>query len=85
MHVCNTTNRFKYKKRRRDKKILIKSRNGTQFWPQNIAGISAKLRRVGRGAGGLLFHSFCGPVERKKALDVGGPSFDRFYLFLEVE
>ncbi len=40
---------------------------------------------MGRGAGGLLFHSLCGPVERKKALDVGGPSFDRFYLFLAVE
>ena len=34
---------------------------------------SAKLRWVGRGAGGLLFQSLCGPVERK-ALDVGGPS-----------
>ena len=53
--------------------------------PKILPEGSAKLRRVGREAGGLLFHSLCGSVERKKALEVGGPSFDRFYLFLEVE
>jgi hypothetical protein len=38
------------------------------FDPKTLQEGSAKLRWAGQGAGGLLFHSLCGPVERKKPL-----------------
>ena len=54
------------------------------FDPKTLLEGSAKLRWVGRGAGGLLFQSLCGPVERK-ALDVGGlsSSLKKSIYFLE--
>ncbi len=54
------------------------------FDPKTLLVGSAKLRWVGRGTGGLLFQSLCGPVERK-ALDVGGlsSSLKKSIYFLE--
>ncbi len=39
----------------------------------------------GGGQGASFFIASVVQWKEKKALDVGGPSFDRFYLFLEVE
>jgi hypothetical protein len=38
------------------------------FDPKILPEGSAKLRWAGRGAGDLIFHSLCGPVDRKKPL-----------------
>jgi hypothetical protein len=36
------------------------------FYPKILPEGSAKLRLAGRGMGDIIFHSLCGPVERKK-------------------
>ncbi len=49
--------------------------------PKILPGGSAKLRWAGRGTGDLLFHSLCGPVERKNPWR-GLPKFDIFYIYI---
>jgi hypothetical protein len=70
------------------------------FYPKILPGGSAKLRLAGQGVGDI-FHSLCGPVERKKTSGPrsslkesifflespsrGRPEFVSFYLFLGIE
>jgi hypothetical protein len=57
-----------FRKKKKPKKIRPYGRIGTQFYPKNIAGRISEAAMGGAGAGDLIFHSLCGPVERKKPL-----------------
>jgi hypothetical protein len=50
--------------------ILEKNKKDPKILPEG----SAKLRLARRGVGDIIFHSLCGPVERKETHDSGGPS-----------
>ena len=53
-----------YTKKKKSKKVRAYGRTGT-FWPQNIAERIGEAAMGGAGARDLIFHSLCGPVERK--------------------
>jgi hypothetical protein len=57
-----------YTKKEKPKKVRAYGRTGIHFDPKILSKGSAKLRWAGRKAGDLIFHSFFGPVERKKPL-----------------
>ncbi len=83
-------------KRREKKEENYKKKRSKNYWkkkkpknegaprhncyPKILPGGSAKLRWAGRGTGDLLFHSLCGPVERKNPW-YGRPKFDIFYIY----
>jgi hypothetical protein len=54
-----------YTKKEKSKKIRAYGRTGT-FWPQNIAERISEAAMGAAGTRDLIFHSLCGPVERKK-------------------
>jgi hypothetical protein len=58
--------------KRKDPKTIEKTKNQKMRahrdiidTPKILPGGSAKLRWAGRGTADLIFHSLCGPVERK--------------------
>ena len=73
--------------KRKDPKTIEKRKNQKMrahrdiiVTPKILPRGSAKLRWAGRGTEDLLFHSLCGPVERKNPWR-GRPKFDIFYIY----
>ncbi len=61
--------------------ILEKDKKDPKILPEG----SAKLRLAGRGVGDIIFHSLCGPVERKETHDAGAQAraLRKAFFFLE--
>ncbi len=57
-----------YRKKEKPKKLGRMVAPVHHFDPKILPERSANLRWAGRVAGALIFHSLCGPVERKKPL-----------------